>query len=160
MLVDDDGAVALTNRRLQEMFGYQHAELLGQLVETLIPRDLQDAHRRHRAAYAQAPAHRPMGAGARPAGRRKDGTTFPAEISLSPVTTATGRFTLTVIRDVTAARGLADVADLAAAVTEHQAHRSQGLLDTIVGNLYQVGLSLQDAGSLHWLLPRRARETH
>ena len=90
------------------------------------------AHRGHRAAYAEAPAARPMGARARLVALRKDGTTFPAEISLSPVATATGSFTLTVIRDVTEARRLADLADLAlVTVTAKQAHLGQGLLDSI-----------------------------
>ena len=86
------------------MFGYEHAELIGQPVESLIPADLRAAHRSHRAAYAQAPKAGPMGARAGLVGLRKDGTTFPVEISLSPVPTATGRFTLAVVRDITQTR--------------------------------------------------------
>ena len=87
-LTDGGGTLALANLRLEEMFGYTHAELTGRPVELLVPADLQAAHRGHRAAYARAPRARPMGAGARLVALRKDGTTFPAEISLSPVTTA------------------------------------------------------------------------
>jgi anti-anti-sigma factor len=100
-LTDDAGILALANRRLEEMFGYEHAELIGQPVESLLPADLRAAHRSHRAAYAQAPKAGPMGARAGLVGLRKDGTTFPVEISLSPVPTATGRFTLAMVRDIT-----------------------------------------------------------
>jgi hypothetical protein len=65
------------------------------------------------------------------------------------VATATGTFTLTVIRDVTEARKLADLADLArAAVAARQAHDSQELLDSVTTGLYHVGLSLQAAADL------------
>ena len=148
-LTDGGGTLVLANLRLEEMFGYPHAELTGRPVETLIPAELQAAHRGHRAAYARAPRARPMGAGARLVALRKDGTTFPAEISLSPVATATGTLTLTVIRDVTEARRLADLADLArAAVAARQARRGQELLDSITTSLYDVGLSLQAAADL------------
>ena len=145
-LADSGGTIALANTRLEEMFGYQHAELLGQPVESLVPVDLEAAHRSHRASHAPAPRARPMGAGARLVGLRKDGTTFPAEISLSPVTTAAGQFALTVIRDVTETRRLGELADLAAAaVAAEQAHRGQELLDTIIASLFHVRLSLQAA---------------
>ena len=109
-LTDGGGTLALANLRLEEMFGYEHAELIGRRVESLMPINLQTGHRGHRAAYARAPRARPMGAGPRMVALRKDGTTFPAEISLSPVATARGILTLTVIRDVTKARRLAGLA--------------------------------------------------
>ena len=97
MLADGDGMLA--NRRMEEMFGYQQDDLAGHPVESLIPA-LHAAHHSHRADYAQAPETRPMGAGARLVGLRNDGTTFPVEISLSPIPTTTGQLTLAVIRDV------------------------------------------------------------
>lgn len=146
-LTDDGGTLALANLRLEEMFGYEHAELIGCPVESLVPADLQAAHRGHQAAYAQAaPSARPMGAGARLVALRKDGTTFPAEISLSPVTTATGTFTLTVIRDITEACRLADLARVA--VAARQAHPGQELPGSIITSLYNAGLSLQAAADL------------
>jgi len=108
-LADGDGTLVLANRRLGEMFGYPYTELAGYPVERLIPAHLQLAHRGHLAAYGKAPRIRPMGAGARLTGLRKDGTTFPVEISLRPVPTATGRFTLAVVRDITADHRLTDL---------------------------------------------------
>jgi PAS domain S-box-containing protein len=151
-LTDNRGLLALVNLRMEEMFGYEHAEMIGRPVESLVPAGLRAGHRGHRATYAEAPAARPMGAGTRLVALRKDGTTFPAEISLSPVVTATGSFTLTVIRDVTEARRLADLADLAdlalIAVRAKQAHLGQGLLDPITTSLYSVSLSLQAVAEL------------
>jgi len=145
-LADSNGAIALANTRLEQMFGYQHAELLGQPIEFLLPVDLEAAHGSHRARHAPAPRTRPMGAGARMVGLRKDGTTFPAEISLSPVTTAAGHFTVSVIRDITETRRAGELADLAAAtVAAEQAHRGRELLDSTITSLFHVGLSLQAA---------------
>lgn len=138
-LADGDGTLVLANRRLEEMFGYQYTELAGCPVGRLIPAHLQVAHRDHLAAYKKAPRIRPMGgAGARLTGLRKDGTTFPAEISLRPVPTASGRFTLAVVREMTADRQLA----------AQQAERSRELFDRVVTVLYQVGVSLQNAVDL------------
>ena len=143
-LADGDGVLALASRRLEEMFGYEHGELLGQTVERLVPADLQAVHRSHRATYAVAPRTRPMAD--RLVGLRKDATTFPVEISLSPVTTAAGHFAFAVIRDVTAARQLEDLIDLArSAVAAEQAQGGRELLDTIITRLFQLGLSLQAA---------------
>ena len=142
-LVDGDGALVLASRRLEEMFGYEHGELPGQTIERLVPADLQAAHRQ-RATYARAPRTRPMTD--RLVGLRKDATTFPVAIGLSPVTTATGRLAFTVIRDVTAARQLEDLIGLTrSAVTAQQAHCGRELLDTITTRLFQLGLNLQAA---------------
>jgi anti-anti-sigma factor len=130
-LADGEGTLVLASRRLEKMFGYQHTELTGQPVERLIP------------AHLQAAQARPVGTGVLLTGLRQDGTTFPVEISLSPVQTATGRFSLAVVRDMTAVRSLADV-DAA-----RQVHRSQQFLDAIITRLDQVGVSLQTAADLN-----------
>jgi len=145
-LVGDDGVLALVNRRAEEMFGYEHAELTGQLVESLIPADLRAAHRGYRAGYVQEPRTRPMGAGARLVGLRKDGATFPVQVSLSPVPTASGHLTLAVIRDLTEVQQRADLIDIArAAIAVEQEHHSQEVLDRVTDSLLAVGLSLEAA---------------
>jgi len=82
------------------MFGYSHNELLGQSIEVLVPEQVRGAHVQHRTEYAESPRTRPMGAHLDLKGRRKDGSAFPVEISLSPFEDG-GHFILSAIRDVT-----------------------------------------------------------
>jgi anti-anti-sigma factor len=145
VLTGEDGEIVLVNRRVAEMFGYEQAELIGRLIESLVPAELREAHRGYRASYARAPQARPMGERSRLVGLRHDGVTFPVEISLSPVPTATGHFILAVIRDAAETRRREDLAALARAAADEEAHRGQELLDRVAGSLFQVGHSLQSA---------------
>ena len=88
--VDAGGRIALVNAQTERLFGYGRDELVGQPVEILVPDYVRDAHPGHRAGYVADPQPRPMGAGMELAGRRRDGTTFPAEISLSAIDTDQG----------------------------------------------------------------------
>ena len=144
-----DGTIAAASTRVGNMFGYGPAELPGRPVESLIPGGLQAAHRVHRAGYAgapgcQAPGNPPVDAGAQLAGLRKDGTTFPVRISLTPVTIAAGEFTLAVIRDITPAPGAEDRAGPAGGAVAAEPEYL-GLLDTIVRGIFSARLSLQTA---------------
>lgn len=100
--VEFDGTIILLNAAAEAMFGYSREELLGQLVEELIPEAGRSKHERHRAHYAQHPSVRPMGVGLELLARRKDGSTFPVEISLSPIRSAQGNRIIAVVRDITA----------------------------------------------------------
>jgi PAS domain S-box-containing protein len=97
-----DGRIVLVNAQAERLFGYQRAELIGQPVEILVPDAARAVHPGHRAAYAADPRHRPMGAGLPLAGRRRDASTFPAEISLSAIDTGEGILVTAAIRDLTA----------------------------------------------------------
>jgi PAS domain S-box-containing protein len=101
VIVGGDGRIDLVNVQAARLFGYTPDELVGQEVERLIPERVRGAHVRHRTGYVAAPTTRPMGAGMDLVGRRKDGTEFPVEISLSPMTTSEGTLVISVIRDVT-----------------------------------------------------------
>ena len=149
VLSSEDGTLVLASRRAEDMFGYLPGELIGQPVESLVPVGVRAAHVTQRAGYAREPVARAMGSRARLAGQRKDGSTFPARVSLSPVVTATGRFILAVIRDITEDQPRADLADLAhAATAADDARRGRELLSQVVDGLFRVGLSLQTAISL------------
>jgi PAS domain S-box-containing protein len=99
--VQADGRIALVNAQTERLFGYQRDELVGQPVEMLVPEALRDAHRAHRAGYEGGPQHRPMGWGNQLAGRRRDGSTFPADISLSALDGDEGPLVAAAVRDMT-----------------------------------------------------------
>jgi PAS domain S-box-containing protein len=83
LAVNPEGNIVLLNRMAGEMFGYKADELLGHTIDTLIPKGLRRRHATHRRDYFSEPRFRPMGLGRELAGRRKDGTEFPIEVSLS-----------------------------------------------------------------------------
>jgi anti-anti-sigma factor len=145
VLVDEDGRIMLANRRAAAMFGSRPGELGGQLVESLMPAGLRDAHRLDRAAYALKPAARPMADRAALVGLRKDGSTIPLRITLRPVPTASGHFVLAVIRDATHEQAQDDLVGLVRGVLAEQAQHAEDLLDRVVGSLFHVGLSLDAA---------------
>ena len=99
--VTADGRIALVNAQAERLFGYQRADLIGQQVEVLVPDSVRATHPRHRCGYVADPAPRPMGAGMELAGRRQDGSTFPAEISLATIETDEGILVTAAVRDVT-----------------------------------------------------------
>jgi protein-histidine pros-kinase len=95
------GRIILINAQVEPLFGYTRQELLGQPVEILVPERYRPGHVGHRTGYAADPRTRAMGAGLDLHGRRKDGTEFPVEISLSPLETDDGTLTISAIRDTT-----------------------------------------------------------
>lgn len=102
--VDADGRILTMNAVTEKSFGYTRDELLGQSVDILVPDHVHAKHAGHRAGYRAHPVTRPMGTGLQLNGRRKNGTTFPVEISLSPVKSEEGFRVTAVIRDITARR--------------------------------------------------------
>ena len=101
VVVDSQGKISLINSQLEKMFGYARDEIIGQPVEKLVPERFHDRHANHRGSYVQEPRVRPMGIGLELFGRRKDGTEFSVEISLSPLQTLEGTLVTASIRDVT-----------------------------------------------------------
>jgi PAS domain S-box-containing protein len=101
VIVDGDGRIRLVNAQTERLFGYYREELIGQPVERLIPERYRAVHVGERHGYSADPRVRPMGLGLELFGLRKDGSEFPVEISLSPVSMREGTFVASAIRDVT-----------------------------------------------------------
>jgi len=100
VVVDRDGTIVQLNSQTQQLFGYDRDELLGQKVEVLVPESYRRQHQHHRDDFAAHPKTRRMGADLELYGRRRDGSEFPVEISLSPASTLNGTFVLSAIRDI------------------------------------------------------------
>src|SRR5271166_1059960 len=106
--VDRDGTIVQVNSQAQELFGYDRGELIGQKVELLVPESYRRQHHHHRQNFAEAPKTRRMGADLDLYGRRRNGSEFPVEISLSPVPTENGMLVLSAIRDISDRKRIAE----------------------------------------------------
>lgn len=118
VVVDTAGRMVLVNRHTLALFGYAADELVGETIEVLVPERFRARHSGHRHSYGDDPHTRAMGAGLELYGRRKDGSEFPVEISLSPVETDEGTLVCSAIRDITARRRAEEDAYHFAAVVE------------------------------------------
>jgi PAS domain S-box-containing protein len=133
VLVDQAGTIVLVNAQVERLFGWQRAELIGQPIEALLPTRFRATHSAHRAGYERAAHLRPMGVGLELSALRKDGSEFPVEIALSPITTSRGQLVSAAVRDVSDRRRM----DRAARVAHER------LLSALES--FQDGLAIFDA---------------
>ncbi|HEX2350987.1 MAG TPA: PAS domain S-box protein [Ktedonobacterales bacterium] len=137
-VVEQDGVIALVNGQVETMFGYRREELLGQSIDMLIPEQLRGAHVRHRDSYMKAPRARPMGEQLTLFGRRKDGSQFPVEISLSPIEVERRQLVMAIIRDVTRRKQLEMALQASVRAAETHLHLLQTVLDQLPSGVYLV----------------------
>lgn len=104
VVVETDGRISFVNGQAERLFGYSRDELLGELVEVLVPLRYRGVHPAHRQDFSFDPKTRPMGANLDLSACRKDGSEFPAEISLSPLRAGERVLVTAAIRDVTQRR--------------------------------------------------------
>ena len=104
LAADAEGRIIFGNAQLESLFGYSRDELVGQKVEVLLSEGLRSQHTSHRSEYSSNPRTRPMGVGLQIAGLRKDGTSFPVEISLNSVDGQAGTLIIAHINDDTQRR--------------------------------------------------------
>ena len=123
LIVDRNGVVQDLNPAVEGLFGHAREELLGEAVEMLLPEAFQRAHVEHRSRYVRNPHSRPMGAGMELSARRKDGTEFPVEISLSPWRHDGHECVICMVRDTTERKRLRDFSEGALRSVEEERQR-------------------------------------
>lgn len=101
VVIDSTGTILLVNHNLAGLFGYEPEEIIGRPLNVLLPVRFQPAHNRHIRDFFETPRTRSMGLGLDLAGRRKDGSEYPLEISLSYFDTEIGRLGIAFVTDIT-----------------------------------------------------------
>jgi PAS domain S-box-containing protein len=99
--VDDRGYIVLVNQEAERLFRSSREELVGRLIEDLVPERFRSKHATHRDHYGARPVKRPMGSGLDLWARRSDGSEFPVDIKLSPLETETDLRVMCIVRDIT-----------------------------------------------------------
>lgn len=102
LIVGGDGEILRINRQVEYLFHYTREELIGQRVETLLPEELRNNHTHLRENYMRSPYVRPMAVNAALFGKRRNGGSFLAEVSLSPMSFDNRTVTICTVRDITA----------------------------------------------------------
>ncbi len=100
VIVDRNGEIILVNAQAEVLFGYERSQLIGQMVEILVPDRFSGMHMAFRSGYVGEAHPRPMGLGAELFARRKDGSEFPVEVTLSPLETEDGLLISAAVRDI------------------------------------------------------------
>ena len=100
-VVDVNGDIQMANTRLEDMFGYEEDELIGQSIDVLVPKRHQKSHHNHRSKYTEKPTRRSMGGMMDLSGKRKDDTEFPVEISLNHFSSEGKRYIMALVSDIT-----------------------------------------------------------
>jgi PAS domain S-box-containing protein len=101
IIADSHGKILLANNQVEKLFGFEQNELIGQEIELLIPKRFHKHHIQHRTSYSAKPSAREMGSEKELWARKKDGTEFAVEISLSPIKLKDRTLIAATIRDVT-----------------------------------------------------------
>jgi PAS domain S-box-containing protein len=99
--VDARGTIVSANPAFEMMFGWAPGELIGEPIDRLLPSEFRDIHARHRTVYFAEPHPRMMGGGLSLVGERKNGSTFPIEVSLNHIATPGGGRTFAFVTDIT-----------------------------------------------------------
>ena len=100
LITDNEGKIIKVNPSTEMMFGYNSEEFIGQPIEILIPNRLTERHIKHRQQFSECPHARSMGANFDLFAKRKNGSEFPVEVSLSPYTNSQGSFVIAFIIDI------------------------------------------------------------
>ena len=136
--VNQQGLIIQVNSQTEALFAYTRVELIGQKIEMLVPERQRAQHHGHREHFHQQPKIRRMGSGLDLYGRRRDGSEFPVEISLSTLATPDGTIVLSVIRDISDRKRIEDELRRAHEELDRRKSRelrdSQNLLDLIVNS--------------------------
>lgn len=132
LVADNSGTIIRANPAVEKLFGYSQGELLNKKIEILIPTRLAEDHVKLRHNYSGRPHARSMGAGMDLHGKRKDGTEFPVEVSLSPYNQESGTYIIAFIIDITVRKK-----------SEETLKQQKAEVERLAGELKQANIGLE-----------------
>jgi two-component system, LuxR family, sensor kinase FixL len=101
ILIDSLGSVRMFNPACESVFGYQQDEVVGRNVKMLMPTPFHEEHDHYLENYRRSGVRKIIGIGRAVEGRRKDGTTFPMELSVGEARHNGEPLFVGIIRDIT-----------------------------------------------------------
>jgi len=144
LIVNQSGDITQANAAAEQLFGYFPIELVGQRVEILLPEQARSRHRQLRADYMLDPSPRPMAAGRRLAGIRKDGSNISVDIALNPIVSAEGATSVILWITDNSARERADTAELFVSELAHRARNMFSIISAISRQIARSSSSLSE----------------
>lgn len=145
LVANDKGTITMINPSAEQLFGYGPGELIGQKIESLVPKRLAGRHSSHREKFSDNPHARSMGAGMELYGLKKDGTEFPVEISLSPYTASDGKYVIAFIIDITIRKQAEEKMRNYSSELERQVRNRTLILEEAIEELEKTKLELNHA---------------
>jgi PAS domain S-box-containing protein len=140
VVADQAGTIVLVNTQTEILFGYARDEILGKQVEILLPDQFRRRHPDLRLGFMHHPKTRPMGAGRDLYGLRKDGSQFPVEIGLNPVTTTDGLFIVSAIVDITERKRQTEALEKSNLEFQRSESRFRVMFDNSAVGMSMIGL--------------------
>ncbi|MGO4622278.1 PAS domain S-box protein [Ensifer sp. 2TAB8] len=162
VVIDETGVITSFSSAAERLFGYAESEVCGQNVRVLMPSPDREAHDRYISNYLRTGERRIIGIGRVVTGRRKDGTTFPMELSVGEARSADRRIFTGFIRDLTSRQRIdeelrqSQKMEAIGQLTGGLAHDFNNLLTVIVGNLEMIEARLEDQDLRHLLQEAQA----
>ncbi len=141
VVVNGSGTILLVNAAAEQMFGYSGKDLVGKPHAILIPERHQKLHTAHESRFFAEPKARPMGQVLDLFGRRRDGSEFPIEVSLSFIQTAMGVLVLAFVSNITLRKQF-----------EIRLHENENLLQALLEGVRNYAIFLLDpqGNVLNW----------
>jgi PAS domain S-box-containing protein len=128
MIIDANGTVQEYNPACEQLFGYRSDEVIGQNVKMLMPPPYRQEHDEYLHRYRETGNKRIIGIGREVEGRRKDGTTFPMELSVGEACPGGQQVFVGIIRDITAHKSAEQSLRIAKEQAESASHAKSQFL--------------------------------